>query len=75
MVFCNRKLELNLEATVLSRDPEAFKRRMPHLDREPALQWLKGDIRDFVFPDGISNTFFTVLLLRPRKRRPAGASC
>ena len=52
MVFCNRKLDLNLSATVLSRDPEKFQKRMPHLASEPALQWLQGDIRDFVFPEG-----------------------
>ena len=52
LVHCNRRLNLNLTATVLSRDPVAFARRMPHLDGEPSIQWLQGDIRDFAFPDG-----------------------
>jgi dTDP-glucose 4,6-dehydratase len=52
LAFCNRTLELNLSATVLSRDPEAFALKMPHLANEPAVQWLKGDIRTFSFPEG-----------------------
>lgn len=52
LVFCNRALELNLSATVLSRDPDTFASKMPHLANEPALQWLKGDIRSFTFPEG-----------------------
>jgi dTDP-glucose 4,6-dehydratase len=52
LVFCNRTLDLNLSATVLSRDPEVFKTRMPHLDGVPSIEWVKGDIRDFQFPEG-----------------------
>jgi len=50
LAFCNRTLNLNLSATVLSRDPEAFARRMPHLASEPSIGLLRGDIRDFPFP-------------------------
>jgi dTDP-glucose 4,6-dehydratase len=52
LVVCNRALDLNVSATVLSRDPEKFHTKMPHLASEPALNWLQGDIRDFVFPEG-----------------------
>jgi dTDP-glucose 4,6-dehydratase len=36
---------------VLSRDPEAFARRMPHLAGDPSIRLLKGDVRDFAFPE------------------------
>lgn len=51
LVFCNRTLDLNIYATFLSRDPEAFAGKMPHLTGEPSIRLLKGDIRNFSFPD------------------------
>lgn len=47
--------QLNLDATVcvLSRDPEAFRRKAPHLANHPAIQLVAGDVRSFEFPDGI----------------------
>jgi nucleoside-diphosphate-sugar epimerase len=50
LAYCNRKLGLGLSATVLSRDPGAFARRMPHLAGERSIQMLQGDVRDFAFP-------------------------
>jgi nucleoside-diphosphate-sugar epimerase len=50
LVYCNRKLDTGIAATVLSRDPEAFARRMPRLASEPCIQMLEGDVRDFAFP-------------------------
>ena len=52
LAYCNRRLNLDLMATVLSRDPASFVSRMPHLDGEPSIQWLQGDIRDFTYPNG-----------------------
>ena len=57
LAYCNRKLDLGLSATVLSRDPAAFLRRMPHLSAEPSLHLVPGDIRDFAFPDGTFDCF------------------
>lgn len=51
LALCNRTLNLNVSATVLSRDPEAFAGRMPHLVGEPCIHLLKGDIRNFRFPE------------------------
>jgi len=51
LAHCNRELNLGLSATVLSRDPAAFARRMPHLAGEPCIQTFKGDVRDFAFPE------------------------
>lgn len=51
LAFCNRELRLDLHATVLSRDPEAFARRMPHIANESSIHWIRGDVRDFAFPE------------------------
>jgi len=52
LVHCNRALNLGVHATVLSRDPAAFLRRVPHLAGELALEFLAGDVCDFAFPEG-----------------------
>lgn len=41
----NRKFGLGTEATVLSRDPAAFARRVPHL--APGVRWVQGSATDF----------------------------
>lgn len=51
-VYCNQQLRLGLSATVVTRNPEAFLQRMPHLAAVNAIRFLKGDIRDFAFPEG-----------------------
>lgn len=51
LAYCNRRLNLELTATVLSRDPAAFAARMPHLAGDPAIRLLRGDVRNFEFPD------------------------
>jgi len=50
LAHCNRELDLNLSATVLSRDPAAFLSKMPHLGAEPSIRFLRGDVRSFGFP-------------------------
>ncbi len=50
LAFCNRRLNLNLSATVLSRNPDAFIRAMPHMAGEDSIRFLRGDILDFPFP-------------------------
>ena len=51
-LHCNRELALGAHVTVLTRDPEAFLRKVPHLREEVALSLLAGDVRNFVFPPG-----------------------
>ncbi len=51
LAYCNRKLDLKISVAVLSRDPDAFARRMPHMAGEPFIRLLKGDVRNFVFPE------------------------
>jgi nucleoside-diphosphate-sugar epimerase len=51
-VHANRRHNLGAEATVLTRDPQAFLRRAPHLASETCLHWHEGDVRTFTFPRG-----------------------
>lgn len=48
----NRELKLNLKVTVLTRDERAFKEKAPHLALDPAINFHRGDVRDFDFPSG-----------------------
>jgi nucleoside-diphosphate-sugar epimerase len=51
-LHANRALALNATATVLSRHPEHFATRVPHLANHPAITLLEGDIRTFPMPSG-----------------------
>jgi nucleoside-diphosphate-sugar epimerase len=50
--FINRSLGLNAHATILTRNPEAFARKCPHLASDPAITFQHGDVRSFPFPEG-----------------------
>jgi nucleoside-diphosphate-sugar epimerase len=52
--FCwiNRILALNARVTILSRNPERFAHKSPHLASDPSVSLIPGDIRDFTFPEG-----------------------
>lgn len=52
LCWANDRLDLQLQATVLSCSPEAFAQKAPQLARHPALTWLRGDVKDFLFPAG-----------------------
>jgi nucleoside-diphosphate-sugar epimerase len=47
-VHANDALGLNAEAVVLTRAPEEFRRKMPHLARQSALRFVRGEVRSFV---------------------------
>jgi nucleoside-diphosphate-sugar epimerase len=51
-LWANDKLGLQAEAVVLTRSPEAFMKKAPHLARHPAIRCHGGDVRDFQFPEG-----------------------
>jgi nucleoside-diphosphate-sugar epimerase len=50
--YANRTLQLGAKATILTRHPEQFARKCPHLASDPAVTLLRGDVRDFAFPAG-----------------------
>lgn len=50
LIHARQMLGLDLQATVLSRAPDAFLQRFPHLAKHPALNWLSGQVQDFAFP-------------------------
>src|SRR3569832_1985356 len=48
----DKVLSLNAGMTVLTRSPEAFALKCPHLADNPAIRLVRGDVRNFAFPDG-----------------------
>lgn len=50
--YINRVLNLNAQATILTRNPAAFTAKCPHLSADPAISLLEGDVRNFSFPEG-----------------------
>lgn len=52
--FCtiNRALGLDARITILTRNPEAFAQKCPHLVCDPAVTLHPGDVRSFTFPEG-----------------------
>jgi dTDP-glucose 4,6-dehydratase len=51
-LWINERLDLDARLVVLSRDPAAFLRKMPHLADRPALAFQPGDVSTFEFPPG-----------------------
>jgi dTDP-glucose 4,6-dehydratase len=51
-LYANRALSLGASVVVLTRSPERFHEKAPHLANDPAVHLLPGDIRSFTFPDG-----------------------
>ncbi len=51
-LWANERLDLGAELLVLSRDPAAFLRKMPHLAGQPGLGFHTGDVTSFEFPQG-----------------------
>jgi len=50
--WANKKLDLNAEMLVLTRDYERFKKKAPHLATNPKIRFHIGDVRTFNFPEG-----------------------
>jgi len=45
-------LQLDATLTVLTRSPEAFRAKAPHLANHPSIRSIQGDVRSFPFPEG-----------------------
>jgi len=52
LLWCNWRLDLGMRAVLLTRDPERFRARSPHLADDPAVTLLAGDATGFILPDG-----------------------
>jgi len=52
LLWANRRLSLGISAVLLTRDPEAFRRRSRHLADDPALTLCEGYGPTFAYPDG-----------------------
>lgn len=52
LVWANRRLGLDVSATMISRDPAAYRRRSPHLAEAPEITVRPGNQVDFPFPEG-----------------------
>ena len=52
LVHANDSSQLDLHATVLTRDPQRFRVECPHLIAHASLSLVQGDIRTFDFPEG-----------------------
>lgn len=52
LLYANRRFDLGVKAVVLTRDPAAFVRRLPHLAESPVLQLIQGDVLRFPALDG-----------------------
>src|ERR1700710_2355837 len=50
--FANDQLALDAKWTGLTRDPAAYRLKVPHLARNRAIALMQGDVRDFKFPGG-----------------------
>lgn len=50
--FANRSLDLGAKLVGLSRNPESFYKKAPHLAQESSIALHRGDVRDFDFPQG-----------------------
>jgi len=50
-VWACDSLNLDASATVLTRSPEAFRAKAPHLANHRAIRFLQGDVRTFAFPE------------------------
>jgi len=50
--WANDRLRIGAEAVVLTRNPDAFRVKAPHLAAHPAIRLHAGDVRNFDFPEG-----------------------
>jgi len=48
--YANNKLDLNCKVIVLSRNPLKFLDNFDYLKSNPIFKFIKGDVRDYVFP-------------------------
>jgi nucleoside-diphosphate-sugar epimerase len=70
--WANDRLGLGAEAVVLSRNPQAFEQRAAHLYHHRAIQFVRGDINNFAFPDGsVSHVVHSAVYQSPVNQEPS----
>lgn len=52
LLAANREFSLGCRVIALSRGPDRFAKKAPHLAQDPAVTWVAGDVRSFAFPAG-----------------------
>jgi dTDP-glucose 4,6-dehydratase len=52
LLWANRRLGLGVTAVVLTRNPSAYRRRLPHLTDDPCVTLHAGDAASFEYPEG-----------------------
>lgn len=52
LLYANRRIELGCRITVLSRNPDDFCQSYPHLCDPTTVNFVAGDVRNFVCPEG-----------------------
>jgi nucleoside-diphosphate-sugar epimerase len=52
LLWAQDRLHLGVQAVVLTRDPDSFQDKAPHLANHPALALYSGDVRTYGFPAG-----------------------
>ncbi len=52
LLWANARLDLGIQAVLLTRDPDGFRERFPHLGGHPSVTLHPGDVRSYGFPDG-----------------------
>lgn len=69
LAWANRRLALQTRAVVLTRDPDAFSQVAPHLARDPALEFVRGDVREL---GDVAGSFDAVLHAAAPASAPSG---
>jgi len=52
LAWANQHLDLGVSALILSRNPDSFLERKPHLALNPGFKFHQGDVQHFDFPSG-----------------------
>ena len=61
-LHANRALQLDANIAVLTRNPTAFAQKCPHLQSDPALTLIPGDVRDFKLPPSLDSAEFRFII-------------
>jgi nucleoside-diphosphate-sugar epimerase len=61
-LHANRALKLDANIVVLTRNPTVFAQKCPHLQSDPALTLIPGDVRDFKLPPNLESAEFRYVI-------------